>query len=386
VKRRRFPKGVSEYRDNRGTWRTRFRRKGFKTYSFKAKPFTPEWEAELRACLEGRPDDKIQPGADRVIPGTIEALIVAYFKSTRWQRKSEASKANCRSIINRVREAIGKAAVRDFRARHADAFLAKLADRPGAFNNMRKQLKAVWAWGMAVEMAAGNPWAATEKMKAGPGFHTWTEEEIDAFKARWGPGTKERLALLLMLNTCQRRGDAIRLAPQHIQGGRLRFWQGKTGKFMSLPIIDELADELARHAARGEALLLTEYGKPFTPAGFGNWFADRCRAAGVPGRAHGLRKAAARRLSDAGATQQEIKAWGGWSNDAEVALYVAGADRARLADQSASKMASSQPALANSSLNLLEEKAECERMVTPTGVEQSNPSNQLLGRAAKKSD
>ena len=71
-------------------------------------------------------------------------------------------------------------------------------------------------------------------------------------------------------------------------------------------------------------------------SGFGNWFAERCKAAGVPGRAHGLRKAAARRLSDAGATQQEIKAWGGWSNDAEVALYVAGADRARLADQSAS--------------------------------------------------
>ena len=369
MKRRRFPTGVSEYRDNRGKWRTRFRRKGFKTYTFKAKPFTPEWEAELRACLDGRPGDKIQPGAERTIPGTIEALIVAYLQSARWARKSEASKANCRSIVNRAREAIGKAPVRDFKARHADAFLAKMADRPGAFNNMRKQMKAVWAWGMAVEMTTGNPWAATEKMKAGPGYHTWSEKEIDAFKAKFGPGTKERLALLLMLNTCQRRGDAIRLSPQSIQGGRLRFWQGKTGKFMNLPIIDELASELDRHRFGGEALLLTEYGKPFSPAGFGNWFAERCKAAGVPGRAHGLRKAAARRLSDAGATQQEIKAWGGWSNDAEVALYVAGADRARLADQSASKMASSQSVLANISNNSLMENEKCVPVVTPTGLE-----------------
>ena len=370
MKRRRvYPKGVSGYYDNRDTWRTRFRRKGFKTYTFKAKEFTPEWEAELRACLDGRAGGKIEPGADRIIPGTIEALIVAYFKSARWARKSDASKANRRPLINRARDAIGKAMVREFRPRHADAFLALLSDRPGAFNNMRKQMKAVWAWGMAVEMAPSTPWNATEKMKAGPGYHTWTEEEIDAFKARFGPGTKERLALLLMLNTCQRRGDAIKLAPQHIQGGRLRFWQGKTGKFMNLPIIDELAEELARHTFAGDALLLTEYGKPFTAAGFGNWFGDRCKAAGVSGRAHGLRKAAARRLSDAGATQQEIKAWGGWSNDAEVALYVAGADRARLADQSASKMASSQPALANFSDKPLKENEECVPVVTPTGLE-----------------
>lgn len=104
---------------------------------------------------------------------------------------------------------------------------------------------------------------------------------------------------------------------------------------------------LARHSLTGETLLLTEYGKPFTPAGFGDWFGDRCKAAGVPGRAHGLRKAAARRLSDAGATQQEIKAWGGWTNDAEVARYEEGAERARLANQSASKMARSQSAPAN---------------------------------------
>lgn len=39
--------------------------------------------------------------------------------------------------------------------------------------------------------------------------------------------------------------------------------------------------------------LVTEFDRPFTAEGFGNWFRERCIEAGVPGRAHGLRKAGA---------------------------------------------------------------------------------------------
>ena len=40
-----------------------------------------------------------------------------------------------------------------------------------------------------------------------------------------------------------------------------------------------------------KTFLVTEYGKPFTPAGFGNWFRQRCDEAGLPQcSAHGLRK------------------------------------------------------------------------------------------------
>ena len=41
------------------------------------------------------------------------------------------------------------------------------------------------------------------------------------------------------------------------------------------------------------ALLVTARGQPFTPAGFGNWFAQEVKAAGLPREcvAHGLRKA-----------------------------------------------------------------------------------------------
>jgi integrase len=83
--------------------------------------------------------------------------------------------------------------------------------------------------------------------------------------------------------------------------------------------------------------LVTERGKPFTAAGFGNWFADRCREAGVPGRAHGLRKACARRLAEAGATAHEIMAITGHVTLSEVERYTKRADQARLARSAMAK-------------------------------------------------
>jgi integrase len=55
--------------------------------------------------------------------------------------------------------------------------------------------------------------------------------------------------------------------------------------------------------------LLTETGVPFSAAGFGNWFMDRCNEAGLPHcSAHGLRKACPARLANAGCMSEQIKA------------------------------------------------------------------------------
>jgi integrase len=152
-------------------------------------------------------------------------------------------------------------------------------------------------------------------------------------------GTREYLALALMLNTAQRRSDAIRLGPQHIRAGRLVFSQKKTGKHLDLPIIAELRTAIDACPSGHLTFLVTDHGAAFTDAGFGNWFAEKCRAAAVPGRAHGLRKAAAKRLAEAGATNQELKAWTGHTGDDEVALYVAAANQRTMADSAALKLA-----------------------------------------------
>ncbi len=85
--------------------------------------------------------------------------------------------------------------------------------------------------------------------------------------------------------------------------------------------------------------LTTAFGKPFTAAGFGNWFREQCNEAGLPHcSAHGLRKAAARRLAEAGCTAHEIAAITGHASLREVQRYTKAADQTRLAVAAMDKM------------------------------------------------
>jgi hypothetical protein len=64
---------------------------------------------------------------------------------------------------------------------------------------------------------------------------------------------------------------------------------------------------------------------------FGNAFREACRAAGVPGSAHGLRKLAAIRLALADATIPQLNAIFGWTGSEMAMYYIDMADRAQLA-------------------------------------------------------
>jgi integrase len=78
--------------------------------------------------------------------------------------------------------------------------------------------------------------------------------------------------------------------------------------------------------------LLNGLGNPFTKAGLGNKMREWCDDAGLPQcSAHGLRKAAARRAAELGASNQELKAVGGWTTDQQVSVYTEAASRKKMA-------------------------------------------------------
>jgi integrase len=182
-------------------------------------------------------------------------------------------------------------------------------------------------------MIATNPAELAEGVKAPKGgLHPWSEAEIAAYRAKHPLGTKARLALEIMLWTGLRLGDAAKFGRGHIKGGIVRYAQAKTGKELVLPAAPQMLAAIKAMPMTGiETFLVTDYGKPFSVDGLGNKVRQWCDEAGLPHcTAHGLRKALARRTADLGATQQQLKAVGTWSNDAEVATYVKGADQARL--------------------------------------------------------
>jgi integrase len=171
------------------------------------------------------------------------------------------------------------------------------------------------------------------------GYHSWTEAEIEKFERAYPIGSRERLALALLLFTGQRRGDVVRMGRQHVRDGLLQIRQQKTGVELAIPIHEALAGILATTPAYNLMFLTTQYDGGFKPGSFGHWFRKQCNAVGLPHcSAHGLRKAAARRLAEAGCTEHEIAAITGHASLKEVQRYTKGANQKRLAEAAMSKV------------------------------------------------
>jgi integrase len=150
-------------------------------------------------------------------------------------------------------------------------------------------------------------------------------------------GTRQRVWLDVLLYTGLRRGDAVRLGRQHIREGVATLKTEKTDTIVALPILPALAETLAAGPC-GDLTFIAGSGNPLTKESFGNLFRDACRAAGITGSAHGVRKIAATRAANAGATVAQLEAIFGWQGGSMAALYTRAADRRRLSIEAMSKL------------------------------------------------
>jgi integrase len=175
------------------------------------------------------------------------------------------------------------------------------------------------------------------------GYHSWTAEEREQFEQRHPIGTKARLAYALLFHTGQRRSDVVLFGRQHVHNGRLRFTQQKNRRrkpiALELPILPELQRVIDASPTGDLTFLVTEHGKSFAVAGFGNWFRERCNEAGLAHcTAHGLRKAAATVAAENGATAHELMSIFGWLSMKEAERYTRTAERKGLADRGMGKL------------------------------------------------
>ena len=150
------------------------------------------------------------------------------------------------------------------------------------------------------------------------------------------PWEQGRLALALLLWTGVRRSDLVGLGRQHARAGWLEFTQAKNRNRrpvrIEIPILPQLQEVLEASPTGDLTYLVTEAGRPFSVAGFGNWFRARCNEAGLEHcSAHGLRKAGAATAAENGATTQQLMAIFGWLSLAEAERYTRAAERKRLA-------------------------------------------------------
>ena len=226
-----------------------------------------------------------------------------------------------------------------FTAKSLRVLRDRKADKPEAANGRVKALRQVFKFGVAYEHVDKNPARDVPYIQTGSqGFHSWSVDEVDRYEARHPIGTQARLALVILLYTGQRRADAITFGRQHVRAGWLVFTQHKNRNnkpiALEIPIRPELQTIVDASTTGNLTWLITALGKPFTATGFSNKFRDWCDQAGLPHcSAHGLRKAAASRLAEAGKTKAEIMAITGHRTSKEVARYTRAASQKKLAER-----------------------------------------------------
>jgi integrase len=278
-----------------------------------------------------------QIGADRIIPRSVAALIVAYYKSRDFTGLQAQTRSTYRNTLEKIREQHGTKLVSGIRQRHVAAMLNGLETNE---QNWRRMLRIILRIALERGWIDVHPMAEMRRpRKALRGFRAWEATEIAAFESRWPTGSRERLAFALLLYTGQRRSDMVTMGRQHVTADRISVVQQKTGTRLAIKLHAKLQSELAMVPKTQLTFLQTQYGEPFRAAGFTNWFLTVTKAAGLSEcTAHGLRKTAAAHLAEAGCTGKEIMAITGHANLSEVTLYTAGADQVRLADEAMRKL------------------------------------------------
>jgi integrase len=346
--------------DRHGNWRLFVRRNGRKI-RMRHDPGTDAFAkayAEALAELE-RPPSLKPPQPGRPTPGTLGALALAYFASGKFRRLDPVTQRRKRAIIEACLveprkqtpggapegpELFRDCPLEKFSSTHVRVLRDRKAELVGAANQRRKALSAMFGWAQEDGWTYGadhkiivNPVRDVKKIRyATDGWYTWTVDDVGQYMRRHRIGTKAGLALSLLLFTGVRRSDVVKLGRQHIRNGWLSFVATKTRKVraapVEIPVLPILSEAIAAGPTGNLTFLITEFGKPFTAAGFGNWFRDRCDEAGLPHcSAHGLRKAGATIAADNGATDRQLMAMYGWTSESQATPYTRKANRKRLA-------------------------------------------------------
>ena len=78
------------------------------------------------------------------------------------------------------------------------------------------------------------------KLPKTKGHHAWTDDEIERYRSYWPLGTQQRLVMEFALETASRRGEVVRLGPQHVRNGRIKIERTHGSADVDIPMTLEL--------------------------------------------------------------------------------------------------------------------------------------------------
>jgi integrase len=298
---------------------------------------TPEFDDEYRAALTTQPRRTRALGTN-----SLAWLITRYRESAEWRALSLATRRQRENIFHGVLETAGDQQYAKITHATIVAGRDRRAATPAQARNFLDAVRGLFRWATSAGLVRADPTLGVKNppRRKGPGFRMWTEEEMAAYERRWPLGTRQRVWLDVLAYTGLRRGDAVRLGRQHVRNGVavLKIEKGGFQVTVTLPILPILTQTLAAGPTGDLTFVVGANGKPLTKESFGNLFREACDAAGVPSTAHGVRKIAATRAAENGATVAELEAIFGWHGGAMASHYTREANRVRLAKEAMHKL------------------------------------------------
>lgn len=300
------------------------------------------WPAYQAACA-GKPFARKKPGITR--DGSLQWVIVEYKKTLHFRSLDEITQRRRDAQFRQMVERSGNPLISEITEEHIVAAREERSHGKGhAANNFLKAIRPLFDYAKKRGWIAVDPARNVDSAQTMRGTRPmWTADDWRKFEDRHPLGTMANLAARIMLFTGLRRADVALFGRQHIRNGVVHFRPGKTSSTSDVTVtftaLPPLLHAIAATKAGKMTLLVTEKGEPFaSAASFGNWFAERCREAGVSARAHGLRKLGSTLAAEAGATAHELMAMWGWTTLAQAELYTKAIDRKRLGAMAATKL------------------------------------------------
>jgi hypothetical protein len=193
--RLRLPPYVQAFTDRHGKSRYYLRKPGIRRVALPGLPWSPEFMHALSLASAGSQPSRENLGSQKTMPGTINALTVAYFNSGDFKSLSENTRTTYRGIIDNFRVKHGDKRVTSLQRQNVLQMMSKKAETPAAAHNLLRIIRLLMKFAVIHGWRPDDPTTGLKapKMRS-DGFYTWSEDDIPAFEVRHPIGSRARLA------------------------------------------------------------------------------------------------------------------------------------------------------------------------------------------------
>jgi|GEM_PF-1352074 len=268
----------------------------------------------------------------RPVEGSVKRLIDDYERSLEFRRLATQTQDLYGQFLREARKRLGDLDLRQFAGKggrdRIRAWRIEAAERSlRTADQIKTVVGALATWGRRQDMLPSDakPTADMPRLYVAPPQPAWSDAEIAV--AVFSLPARLSAAVRLAVDTGLRREDLVRLTWASIDDARgVIRWRPSKGRRYGREAIIDLTPSL-RATLRGcpdnaDTVLTNTLGKPWTADGLHNSLTAALAPLGIDKGLHGLRRAAASRLSAQGMSNGQIARRLGWS-EAEVARMLA---------------------------------------------------------------